>query len=248
MREKYGAQEPRSWRFRFHCTTDSTGLTRQQPLVNLIRSAYGALAAVLGGAQSLNVVAYDEGYAIPTEQAHQLALRTQQVLAYETGVTHTIDPLAGSYFIEALTNQVEDGIKDFLAELEAQGGLLRAIETGYLQAQFARACYERQRQIESGERVRIGVNKFVTDEVGEIQIHRPDPHSRQRQVERVRQVRAQRDNGQVAAALRRLREAAEGRENLMLPVLEAVKAYATLGEICGLFRQVFGEHREVQVI
>jgi len=242
MRERFGAEDPRSWLLRTHVQTGGATLTAQQPENNIVRAALQALASVLGGAQSLALSCYDEALAIPTEQAQRIALRTQQVIANETGVTDTIDPFAGSYYVEHLTNEIERRAQEYLDRVEDMGGAVAGIESGYMQQEIQDAAVRQQRDVESGRRVVVGVNKFRSDADPPKSIFRVDTGAAKEQAERVRRLRAGRDGDAVRVSLARLNEAARGDENLMPPLLEAVKAYATLGEICGELRQVFGEY------
>lgn len=246
MRDRFGAQKPESMRLRFHCQTAAMTLTKAQPLNNIVRTALQALSAVLGGAQSLHTNGLDEAYAIPSEEAMKVALRTQQIIASETGVTSVIDPLGGSYYVEALTNQIEAAVFEILAKVEAMGGTVKAIEDGYFQLEIANSAYEFARRKTTGERTVIGVNRFV-EEAGSapLQIHQVHAEVEQRQVERVRRVRAQRDNARVAALLDRLeREAQDASTNLMPVTIELVKARASMGEIVQRLRKVFGSYVE----
>ncbi len=244
MRERFGAKDPRSWLLRFHTQTAGVSLTAQQPLNNVVRTTVQALAAVLGGTQSLHTNAYDEALGLPTEASAQLALRTQQILAYETGVADTIDPLAGSYYVEWLTDQLECRIKDYIRAIDEMGGALAAIESGYIQREIQESAWRFQQQVESGERVIVGVNRFTSGEEVQVPIQRVDRAAQLRQIERVRELRHRRDNGRVRAALARLEEVARSDDNTMPAILECVEAYATIGEICGVLRKVFGEYRE----
>jgi methylmalonyl-CoA mutase N-terminal domain/subunit len=245
MRERFGAREPRSMMCRFHVQTAGSSLTAQSVDNNVVRTTVEALAAVLGGAQSLHANARDEALALPTEVAARLALRTQQIIAFESGVTATPDPLAGSYFVERLTDQLEAAADDYLAEIDAMGGALRAIEAGFQQRQIQEAAYRAQREIETGEQVVVGVNRFRDDEVHTPELQRIDPAAEREQVDRVSQLRATRDAAAWQQALDRLAEAAAGDENLLPHVIDAVKARATLGEISDRLRICFGEHREL---
>jgi methylmalonyl-CoA mutase N-terminal domain/subunit len=252
MRERYGAKNPESWKLRFHTQTAGCSLTEQQPLNNIIRVTIQALAAVLGGTQSLHTNSYDEALALPSEEAVRIALRTQQIIAYESGVADTIDPLAGSYFVEALTNEIERAALDYIKKIEEMGhgsileGVLAGIENGFFQREIARAAYEYQKQVESGEQIIVGVNKYVMpqDEKAKVNILRVDPEVQRRQIERLKRVRAERDNRAVKRALERLEEAARSRENTMPYILEAVKAYASVGEIMEVLKKVHGTYRE----
>jgi methylmalonyl-CoA mutase N-terminal domain/subunit len=248
MRERFGARNPRSWWLRTHAQTAGVTLTAQQPLNNVARVTLQALAAVLGGTQSLHTNSMDETYALPTEEAVTVALRTQQILAYESGVVSSADPLGGSYFLEALTNQVEEAAWAYITRIDDLGGMVAAVEAGYPQREIAEASFRFQQQVERRERVIVGVNEFVMVEATPIPTLRIDPEAERRQIERTRRVRAERDNGAVARRLEALRRAAEGSDNTMEHVLECVRAYATLGEICAVFRKVYGEYREPAII
>jgi methylmalonyl-CoA mutase, N-terminal domain len=256
MRERYGAKNPESWKLRFHTQTAGCSLTEQQPLNNIIRVTIQALAAVLGGTQSLHTNSYDEALALPSEEAVRIALRTQQIIAYESGVADTIDPLAGSYFVEALTNEIERAALDYIKKIEEMGhgsileGVLVGIENGFFQREIAQAAYEYQKQVESGEQIIVGVNKYVMpqDEKAKVNILRVDPEVQRRQIERLKRVRAERDNRAVKRALERLEEAARSRENTMPYILEAVKAYASVGEIMEVLKKVHGTYREPAMV
>jgi methylmalonyl-CoA mutase N-terminal domain/subunit len=248
MRERYGAQDPRSWLMRFHTQTAGVSLTAQQPEVNLIRTAIEALAAVLGGTQSLHTNSFDEALALPTEHAVRLALRTQQVIAHETGVVNTIDPLGGSYYLEQLTNELERQAYDYFERIEELGGVIPAIEQNFQQREIAEASFRYQSEVERGERIVVGVNRYELDEEQPIEILRIDPALEQKQIERVRAVRARRDTAAAEAALARLKEdAAHDDRNLMEPILEAARAYVTMGEMCDALREVWGTWRETPV-
>jgi len=248
MRERYGARDPRSWLMRFHTQTAGVSLTAQQPEVNLIRTAIEALAAVLGGTQSLHTNSFDEALALPTEHAVRLALRTQQVIAHETGVAHTIDPLGGSYYLEHLTNELERQAYDYFERIEALGGVIAAIEQNFMQREIAEASFRYQSEVERGERVVVGVNRYQLEEEPPVEILRIDPALERKQIERVRAVRERRDPAAVQAALARLREdAAHPDRNLMEPLMAASRAYATLGEMCDALREVWGTWRETPV-
>ena len=248
MRERFGARDPRSLMLRFHTQTAGSSLTAQQPEVNVVRTTIQALAAVLGGTQSLHTNSMDEALALPTEEAARLALRTQQVIAYESGVADTADPLAGSYAIEQLTTEIEMRAREYLDKIEALGGMLRAIETGYVQREIQEAAYRYQRAIESNESVVVGVNRFQTETQSKVQTLRINPEVEQAQAERVRALRARRDETAANAALDRLEETARGDGNLMPRILEAVEAYATVGEISNRLRRVWGEYRETATV
>jgi methylmalonyl-CoA mutase N-terminal domain/subunit len=248
MRERFGATNPRSWVCRFHVQTAGSSLTAQSVDNNVVRTTIQALAAVLGGAQSLHTNSRDEALALPTEHAARLALRTQQILAYEAGVTETPDPLAGSFYVESLTNELEAAAWGYLDEIEAMGGTLAAIEAGFQQRQIQEAAYRVQQAIESGDQVVVGVNRFRDDEIATPPLHRIDPDGERRQVERVRRVRAERSADAWSAAMDRLETVARGTGNLMPPILEAVRAHATVGEISDRLRVAWGEHRELITI
>jgi methylmalonyl-CoA mutase N-terminal domain/subunit len=248
MREKYGARDPRSWLMRFHTQTAGVSLTAQQPEVNLIRTAIEALAAVLGGTQSLHTNSFDEALALPTEHAVRLALRTQQVIAHETGVVNTIDPLGGSYYLEQLTNELERQAYDYFDRIEELGGVISAIEQNFMQREIADASFRYQSEVERGERVVVGVNRYELEEEQPIEILRIDPALEQKQIERVRAVRERRDAAAAEAALARLKgDAAHDDRNLMEPILDAARAYVTMGEMCDTLREVWGTWRETPV-
>ncbi len=243
MRERFGAKDPKAWLLRTHVQTGGATLTAQQPENNIVRASLQALASVLGGVQSLALSCHDEALAIPTEEAQRIALRTQQIIAHETGVTDTSDPFAGSYYVEHLTDEIEQRAQEYLDRIEDIGGAVAAIESGYLQQEIQEAAVRQQQEIEEGRRIVVGVNKFQNDEEQPKTIFRGDAEAANAQIERVRRLRAERDSEAVQAALARLNDAACGDDNLLPPILEAVKAYATLGEICGELRKVFGEYR-----
>jgi methylmalonyl-CoA mutase N-terminal domain/subunit len=248
MRETFGAENPRSWWMRFHTQTAGCSLTAQQPEINAVRVAIQALAAVLGGTQSLHTNSLDEALALPSEHAVTIALRTQQIIAHESGVVNTIDPLGGSYAIEALTDRIERQAYDYFEQIEALGGVLPAIEAGFFQQEIADAAYSYQREIDEKQRVVVGVNEYVEDEPIEVPLLKMDPEGYEKQCARLEQVRAERDNGAVGQALDRLRIAAQGTENTMPHILDAVRTYATLQEIMDVFRDVFGLYREPMII
>ena len=248
MKDHFQAKNPRSWMLRFHTQTAGSSLTAQQPENNIVRTALQALAAVLGGTQSLHTNSYDEALALPTEQAVRVALRTQQIIAYESGVVNTIDPLAGSYFIESLTNQVEEGAQSYLKKIADLGGTLKAIERGFVQQEIQNAAYQYQQAVDRLEQVVVGVNRFEQEREKPIEILRLDEELERKQVERVRSMRARRDRGPWEAALKKVEEAARSGENLLPPILSAVEAYATVGEISDCLRRVFGEYKEAVVI
>ncbi|MBT9332146.1 acyl-CoA mutase large subunit family protein [Paracidobacterium acidisoli] len=244
MREGFGAKNPRSWMLRFHAQTAGSTLTAQQPENNIVRTAVQAMAAVLGGTQSLHTNGYDEALALPTEEAARIALRTQQMIACESGVAQTVDPLAGSYCIEAMTMQMERQVQDYFDRIEAMGGMLRAIERGWVQQEIQNAAYAYQQAIDSGEAVVVGVNRFSREEEPPVPIQRIDETLERRQVERVRALRQRRDAGRWQSALDRVREHARNGGNLMPSILEAAESCATVGEITSTLRSVFGEYQE----
>jgi methylmalonyl-CoA mutase N-terminal domain/subunit len=242
-RERFHAQDPRSWAFRFHAQTGGSALTAQQPDVNIVRVTLQALAAVLGGTQSLHTNSRDEALALPTEPSALIALRTQQIIAYESGVAHTVDPCGGAYAVEALTDEIERGAADYLRQIDARGGPLGAIESGYIQRQIEQAAYEYQKAVEAGRQVVVGVNRFQED-APPLPILRIDPAIERSQVERLRRLRDRRDNARVRAALGEVEATARSDRNLMPAILAAVRSYATVGEISDALRRVFGEYRE----
>jgi methylmalonyl-CoA mutase N-terminal domain/subunit len=246
MRERFGAKRSRSWALRFHSQTAGCSLTAQQPYNNVVRTAIQALAAVLGGTQSLHTNSLDEAWALPTEFAATLALRTQQIIAYESGVTNTADPLGGSYFVEALTNEVEQGAREYIRKIDALGGMVAAIECSYPQREIAEASYRYQQAVDRREKIIVGVNEYAGEEKP-LEVLQIDENVAQRQQERLRRLRAERSGEEVRRRLDGLRHAAEGTENLMPHLFEAVKAYATLGEICDALRTVFGAYEEVAI-
>ncbi len=244
MKERFGAKNPRSLMLRFHTQTAGSTLTAQQPDVNIMRVAYQALSAVLGGTQSLHTNSRDEALALPSEHSVLLALRTQQVVGYEIGAADTVDPLGGSYFIETLTDHMEEEVMRYIDRIDEMGGSVEAIEKGFIQKEIQASAYQYQKEVESQERVVVGVNKFQTSGEQPMDLLRMDPATSQRQVERIKEVRLSRDQGKVSDALQELRKAAQSDDNLMPHILKAVKAYATLGEICGVLRDVFGEYQQ----
>ncbi len=246
MTERYKSQNPRSWALRFHTQTAGCSLTAQQPINNVVRTAIQALAGVLGGTQSLHTNSLDEAWALPTENAATIALRTQQIIAHETGVTNTADPLGGSYFVEALTNEVEQGAWEYIRRIDAMGGMVAAIEKSYPQREIAEASYRYQVAVDKKEKIIVGVNDFVTKEQP-LEILQIDESVGHRQAARLKELRAQRSGQEVERRLNTLRKAAQGSENLMPHIFEAVKAYATLGEICEAMRVVFGAYEEVAI-
>jgi len=244
MRDRFGAKNPRSWMLRFHTQTAGSTLTAQQPENNIVRTAIQALAAVLGGTQSLHTNSYDEALALPTEEAARIALRTQQIIACESGAAQTVDPVAGSYYIEALTSDIERQVAAYFERIEAMGGMLAAIERGWVQQEIQNAAYETQRAIDSGEAAVVGVNRFTREQEPGIPTVRIDEALERKQVERVRALRARRDAGAWQASVERVRQAARSGANLMPAILQAVESYATVGEIASALREVFGEYQE----
>ena len=246
MRERYGSKNPRTWALRFHTQTAGCSLTAQQPYNNVVRTALQAMAAVMGGTQSLHTNSLDEAWALPTEFAATIALRTQQIIAHESGVTNTVDPLGGSYFVEALTTDVENGAWDYIERIDALGGMVAAIERSYPQREIAEASYKYQLAVDRKEKIIVGVNDFVAEEKP-IDILQIDETVAARQGERLGKLRKERSRDEVERRLRELKKAAEGSENLMPHIYDAVKAYATLGEICDAMREVFGTYEEVAI-
>ncbi|HEV2224782.1 MAG TPA: methylmalonyl-CoA mutase family protein, partial [Candidatus Acidoferrales bacterium] len=246
MRERFGAKNARSWALRFHTQTAGCSLTAQQPYNNVVRTALQALAAVLGGTQSLHTNSLDEAWALPTEFAATVALRTQQIIAHESGVTNTVDPLGGSYFVETLTGEVERGAWDYIEKIDALGGMVNAIERAYPQREISEVSYRYQVEVDRKEKIIVGVNDFVTKE-NPIETLQIDESVARGQAERLRKLRAERSGAEVDRRLNALRKAAEGEENLMPHIYDAVKAYATLGEICDALRDVFGIYEEVAI-
>ena len=248
MKEKYGARDERSLRMRFHTQTAGVSLTAQEPYNNVARTAFEALAAILGGTQSLHTNSLDEALALPTEEAVRIAVRTQQIAALETGVTNTIDPLGGSYFVEALTDEIERQAYDYFRQIDEMGGMIRAIEAGFPMREIAEASARYQRELEERKRYMVNVNIYEPQEAQDVEIHRVDPEISRRQVERLKELKEKRDNDLVSKRLEELKEAARGTENTMYPILEAVRAYATVQEICDALKEVFGSYRETPVI
>ncbi len=248
MREHFKAKNPRSWMLRFHTQTAGSTLTAQQPENNIVRTAMQALAAVLGGTQSLHTNSFDEALALPTEQAVRIALRTQQIIAYESGAPQTIDPLAGSYYIESLTSEIERRAAEYLGKIEVLGGMLKAIERGYVQQEIQNAAYEYQQQVDAQDAIVVGVNRFEVEEEKPIPIQHIDPALEPKQIERVRALRARREPGRCKSALEGVEQAARSGANLMPSILTAVEACATVGEISDAMRRVFGEYKEAVVI
>jgi methylmalonyl-CoA mutase N-terminal domain/subunit len=247
MKDRFGATNPRAQQLRFHTQTAGSTLTAQQPDNNIVRVAVQAMAAVMGGTQSLHTNGRDEALALPTEDAARIALRTQQIIGFESGVANTIDPFAGSYLIEQMTNAIEDGARELLTRIEAAGGTLAAIEAGYIQRQVQESAYKAQLAIDSGDAVVVGVNKFTTDDPSTIEVFQVDPQLEVQQVHRVHQVRQVRDQARWKASLSEVERAANGSDNLVPPIIAAVEAQATVGEIADTLRAVFGEYREVSL-
>ncbi|MDI6839883.1 MAG: methylmalonyl-CoA mutase family protein [bacterium] len=244
MRNKYGAKDTRSLLMRFHTQTAGCTLTAQQPENNIIRTAFEALSAVLGGTQSLHTNSMDETYALPTEKAVRIALRTQQLIAYETGVANTIDPVGGSYYVEALTNKLEHQAYEYFDKISALGGVIPAIEKGFFQLEIAKAAHRYQKEIEKKERIIVGVNEFVEEEPAKIELLKIPPEVEKQQIESLKQLKKERNTTKVKETLRELRDAAKGGDNLMPKILDAVRVYATLGEMCDVLREEFGEYEE----
>ena len=248
MREEFKAKSPRSWMLRFHTQTAGSTLTAQQPEVNIVRTAIQAMAAVLGGTQSLHTNSYDEALALPTEDSARIALRTQQIIGYESGVPHTVDPIAGSYFIEQQTSALEERANAYLDKISALGGTLKAIERGYVQQEIQNAAYEFQQKLEAKQAIVVGVNEFVIDEGHEVELQRIDPNLERDQVERLKALRAKRDPAKWKSAVQAVKDAAKNGENLMPRIIAAVEANATVGEVADAMREVFGEYRETVVL
>jgi methylmalonyl-CoA mutase, N-terminal domain len=248
LRDRYGARNPRSWLMRFHTQTAGVSLTAQQPEVNIVRTALEALAAVLGGTQSLHTNSFDEALALPTEDAVRIALRTQQVIAHETGVVNTIDPLGGSYHVERLTNELETQAYDYFDRIEKLGGVVESIKENFFQREIAEASFQYQSEVEAKQRIVVGVNRYELDDERPLEILRIDPALEQQQIERVQALRARRDSAKVEAALARLKEdAARDDRNLMEPIVDASRVYVTMGEMCDALREVWGIWRETPV-
>jgi methylmalonyl-CoA mutase N-terminal domain/subunit len=248
MRDQFKAKNPRSWMLRFHAQTAGSTLTAQQPENNIVRTAIQAMAAVLGGTQSLHTNSFDEALALPTEQSARIALRTQQIIAYESGAPQTIDPLAGSYYIESLTNEIEKRASEYLEKIEAMGGMLRAIERGYVQQEIQNAAYQYQRAVDQHEAIVVGVNQFQMDEEKTVPLQRIDEALERKQVERLQALRAKRNPTPWRAAIKAVEDTARSAENVMPRILEAVEANATVGEISDAMREVYGEYKEAVVI
>jgi len=248
MKERFGTENPRSMMLRFHVQTDGFTLTEQQPLNNITRVTLQALAAVLGSCQSLHTNSFDEALALPSEEAVQVALRTQQIIAHESGVADTVDPLGGSYYIEKLTSQIEDKAMEYISEIDKLGGALKAIEQGYIQREIARSAYDYQRAVDSGEQVVVGVNQFTTKDEREPETLAIGAETERKQIDRLKRLKQERNNQRVNEVLNRVRDVAKGNENIMPVLVEAVKAYATVGEISDALRDVFGEYREPNIL
>jgi len=244
MRQRFGAKNPASWMLRFHTQTSGVSLTAQQPYNNIVRVALQALSAVLGGTQSLHTNSFDEAYALPSDQAVLVALRTQQIIAYESGVADTVDPVGGSYYVEYLTNEIEEKAAKYIEQIDAMGGAVAAIEKGFMQREITESAYRHQKEVENKKRIIVGVNEFATEEETPIRILQIDPQIEKKLAQRLQQMKRQRNKAKVDEALGKLRVVAESEnENLMPFVVQAVKEYATLGEICGVLREVFGEYK-----
>ena len=248
MKERFKAKDPRSWMLRFHTQTGGCTLTAQQPLNNLIRTTFQAMAAVLGGCQSLAVCSYDEALALPTEESVRLSLRTQQIIAHESGLIDTVDPLGGSFYLEKLTDEIEKGAADYIAKIDQIGGAVSAIEKGYIQQEVQESSYRYQREIEGGNRILVGVNKFQVKEPPVRGLLKMDPRVREVQVKRIAELKSSRDSKKVQASLAELKKAAHGDGNLMVPILACVRAYCTLGEMCDVLRGVFGEYEPIVTV
>jgi methylmalonyl-CoA mutase N-terminal domain/subunit len=243
LKERFGAKDPRSWMLRTHVQTGGATLTAQQPENNIVRAAIQALATVLGGVQSLALSCYDEALALPTTDAQRIAVRTQQIIAHESGVTDTIDPLGGSFFVETLTNQLEEKSRALIDRIDDLGGAVAAIESGYMQQEVQESSVRWQNEVESGKRTIVGVNRFQVEEEPEVGIFRPNPEAAAAQVRELNALRAERDSKVVETALAALRSASRNEsQNLMEPIMDAVRAYATVGEICGVLREEWGEY------
>ena len=244
MKDRFGAKDPKSMMMRFHTQTAGSTLTAQQPDVNVVRVALQAMSAVLGGTQSLHTNSRDEALGLPTEESARLALRTQQIIAHESGITNVADPFGGSVYIEELTDKIERGAEEYIARIDAMGGTLAAIEKGWIQTEIQNAAYEYQQRVEHGEKIVVGVNRFRQESEVPLAAFRMDPAIERQQVERLRQVRTSRDSSTVESRLKDLEEAARGSDNLMPRILAACEALATVGEISDRLRNVFGEYRE----
>jgi methylmalonyl-CoA mutase N-terminal domain/subunit len=248
MKKRFRAKSPKSLMLRFHTQTAGCTLTAQQPQNNVIRVTLQALSAVLGGAQSLHTNSMDEAFSLPSEEAVQIAVRTQQVIAYESGVANTVDPLGGSFYVERLTTEIEERAQTYISQVDEMGGAVAAIEQGYIQKEIQESAYAYQKAVEAGEQIVVGLNKFRDEEVPPRNLLRVDPAAMESQVARLKQLKAARDNLAGASAIKKLKERAQGNDNLIPPIMEAVKCYATLGEICDTLREVFGEYRAVSTL
>lgn len=248
LKERFGAKDPKSCQLRVHVHTSGSILTALQPMNNVVRVTLQALGAVMGGTNSMATCAYDEALALPTEESATLAVRTQQIIAYESGAADTIDPLAGSYYVESLTDKIQEEAEDWMAKIDAVGGAVAAIETGYMQSEILNSAYEYQLAIEKKDRIIVGVNKYQTAYKSPGNLLKVDPTAREQQIAKLKELRATRDNSLVEASLMKLKEAAQGTDNICPPILEAVKAYATLGEISDALREVYGEYVPPQTI
>jgi methylmalonyl-CoA mutase N-terminal domain/subunit len=247
MKEKYGAKDPRSWMFRVHTQTSGSSLTAQQPENNIIRTTIQALAAVMAGTQSLHTNSFDEAFSIPSPRAEKLALRTQQIILHESGVINTVDPLAGSYYMESLTQQMEFECYKYFEAIERLGGVIPAIEKGFFQREIAEAAYQYQREIDQKKRIVVGVNEFMEDEESSIELRMVDPEFERKKIEDLKSLKSKRDQKKVKACIDEIRKTAEGTGNVMPVLVRAAKAYVTLGEMIGAFRDVFGEYRDVKI-
>jgi len=248
MKERFGSENPRSMMMRYHVQTGGVTLTAQQPLNNIVRVALQTLATAYGGAQSLHTNSYDEALCLPTEEAVTVALRTQQVVAEESGAADSIDPLAGSYYVEALTDRIEAEIDDYIKKIDAMGGTLKAIEDGYVQKEIQDSAYRFQKEIESNERVYVGINRYTMEEPPPTNLLKVDPKQREIETEKLKKLRAERDQKSWKAALGRLDEVSRTDENVMPAVIEAVKARATVGEVCDVWRNIWGEYRPKEFV
>jgi methylmalonyl-CoA mutase N-terminal domain/subunit len=248
MKERFGAKNPRSMTLRYHVQTDGFTLTEQQPLNNIVRVTIQALASVLGSCQSLHTNSFDEALALPSEEAVQVSLRTQQIIAHESGVADTVDPLGGSYYVEWLTNKIEQGIKEYITRVDEIGGALEAIKKGYIQREIRRSAYDYQKAVDSGEQVVVGVNKFASAEESEVKILEIEETIERKQTERLKKLKRERENAKVKEVLDEVRQVAKGDRNVMPVLIDAVKAYATVGEMSDVLRDVFGEYKEPSVL
>jgi len=248
VKDRFGSANPRSQMLRYHVQTDGFTLTEQQPLNNIIRVTIQSLAAVMGGCQSLHTNSYDEALSLPTEQAVQVALRTQQIIAEESGVADTVDPLGGSFYLESLTNQIEEGARQYIEKIDRMGGALEAIRKGYVQSEIARSAYAYQKAVDSGEQIVVGVNKYTTKAAGDTNIFEVDPSVEKKQTERLKVLRQERDNARVKQALEKVKQTAASHENILPVLIDTVKTYATQGEISNALREVFGEYREPSLL